>query len=147
MQPIMSKPRVINLFFVTSFNFSPSFYRLLSTGCATALPMGVAPEAIAEFFGYRLKKIDKPVHIFPLAIFFDIIRPFCCSSLLTTQAPKSKTRCTVLLDRYFLIPFSLFFVRIFFFDTLILLYHLYLRNPEVYFGPCLSRGPLVCAYK
>jgi hypothetical protein len=30
---------------------------------------------------------------------------------------------------------------------LILLYHLYLRNPEVYFGPCLSRGPLVRAYK
>jgi hypothetical protein len=23
--------------------------------------MGVAPEVIAEFFGYRLKKIDKPV--------------------------------------------------------------------------------------
>jgi hypothetical protein len=31
----------------------------------------------------------------------------------------------VLLDRYFLIP--PFFVRIFFLDTLILLYHLYLK--------------------
>jgi hypothetical protein len=40
----------INLFFITSFDFPPSFCRLLSIGCATALPMGVAPEAIAEFF-------------------------------------------------------------------------------------------------
>jgi hypothetical protein len=26
--------------------------------------MGVTPEAIAEFFGYRLKKIDIPVSIY-----------------------------------------------------------------------------------
>jgi hypothetical protein len=51
----------INLFFITSFDSSPFFCRLLSIGCAIALPMGVAPEAIAEIFGYRLKKIDKPV--------------------------------------------------------------------------------------
>jgi hypothetical protein len=31
-----------------SFSSAP-FYRLPSIGCATALPMGVAPEAIAEF--------------------------------------------------------------------------------------------------
>jgi hypothetical protein len=36
----------------------------------TALPMGVAPEAIAEFFEYRLKKIDRPVpYISPCDIF------------------------------------------------------------------------------
>jgi hypothetical protein len=51
----------ISLFFIIDFNFSPFFCRLPSIGCATALPMGVAPEAIAEFFGYRLKKIGIPV--------------------------------------------------------------------------------------
>jgi hypothetical protein len=38
-----------------------SFCWLLSIRCATVLPMGVAPEAIAEIFGYRLKRIDKLV--------------------------------------------------------------------------------------
>jgi hypothetical protein len=56
MQPIKS----INLLFITSFD-SPPFCRLLSIGCATALPMGVAPEAIAKIVGYRLKRIDKLV--------------------------------------------------------------------------------------
>jgi hypothetical protein len=46
---------------------------------------------------------------------------------------------------YFLIPFLLFFfVRIFFLDTLILLHFKY---SEMYFGPCLPGGPLLCAYK
>jgi hypothetical protein len=35
------------------------FCQLISIGCATALPMGVAPEAIAEIFGYRLKRLFK----------------------------------------------------------------------------------------
>jgi hypothetical protein len=39
----------INWLFIINFDFSPSFCRHLSIGCATALPMGVAPE------GYRLK--------------------------------------------------------------------------------------------
>jgi hypothetical protein len=36
-----------------------SFCRLISIGCAKALPMGVAPEAIAKIVGYRLKRIFK----------------------------------------------------------------------------------------
>jgi hypothetical protein len=56
MQPIKS----INLLFITSFD-SPPFCRILDIGCATALPMGVTPEAIVEIVGYRLKRIDKLV--------------------------------------------------------------------------------------
>jgi hypothetical protein len=90
--------------------------------------MGVAPEAIAEFFGYRLKKIDMPVPYISSCDIFRHDSPFQSffPSFLVRQAPESKTRYTVLLDRYFLIP--LFFVYIFFLDTLILLYHLYLKN-------------------
>jgi hypothetical protein len=42
----------------------------------------------------------------------------------------------VLLDRYFLIPCSFFFlfVRIFFLDTLILLYHLHLKTQKYILG-------------
>jgi hypothetical protein len=36
--------------FIIGFNFSPFFCLFLSIGCATALPMGVAPEAIAKKF-------------------------------------------------------------------------------------------------
>jgi hypothetical protein len=39
-----------NWFFIIGFNFSLFFCRFLCIRCATALPMGVAPEAIAEFF-------------------------------------------------------------------------------------------------
>jgi hypothetical protein len=38
--------------------FSSIIYEKTSSGVRPALPMGVAPEVIAEFFGYRLKKID-----------------------------------------------------------------------------------------
>jgi hypothetical protein len=37
-----------------------SFVDFFRIGCTTVLLMGVAPEAIAESFGYRLKKIEKP---------------------------------------------------------------------------------------
>jgi hypothetical protein len=141
----------INLFFITSFDSSPSFCRILSIGCATALPMGVAPKAIAEIFRYRLKKIDRPV---PYISSRDICRfysPFQLFSPSYDTSPRVKDEVNfVLFYRYFLIPCSLFFilfVHIFFLDTLILLYYLHFKNPEVYFGPCLSRCPLVRAYK
>jgi hypothetical protein len=44
--------------------------------------MGVAPEAIAEFFGYRLKTIDIPVPYTIFLIFFDIFCPSGNSALL-----------------------------------------------------------------
>jgi hypothetical protein len=50
---------VVNVYFASNVAKVPSFRRFLSIGCATALPMGVAPEAIAKKFGYRLKRIDK----------------------------------------------------------------------------------------
>jgi hypothetical protein len=34
--------------------------------------MGVAPEAMAEIFGYRLKEIDK--YIFGISIFVPLVR-------------------------------------------------------------------------
>jgi hypothetical protein len=78
-QPCLTES-IYAIFWVILFNFSrippdgsnqcfvgdiakvPCFFffcRLISIGCATALPMGVAPKAIAEIFGYRLKRIDK----------------------------------------------------------------------------------------
>jgi hypothetical protein len=65
-----------------------------------------------------------------------------------TQAPESNTRCTVLLDRYFLIPF-LFCTYLFpcYIDPSLPSALEKFKSPEVYFGPCLSRGPLVRAYK
>jgi hypothetical protein len=50
---------VLNVYFARNVAKVPSFRRFLSIGCATALPMGVALEAIAKNFGYRLKRIDK----------------------------------------------------------------------------------------
>jgi hypothetical protein len=139
----------INLFFITSFDSSPSFCQLLSIGCATALPMGVAPEAIAEIFGYRLKKIDRPV---PYISSRDICRlylPFQLFSPSYDASPRVKDEVNLcfFIDIFLSPALSLFFVRIFFLDTLILLYYLHFKYPEVYFGPCLPRGPLVRAYK
>jgi hypothetical protein len=88
MQPIMS----INLLFITSFD-SPPFYQLLSIGCMTVLPMGVAPEAIAKIFGYRLKKIDKLVPYTSSRIICQLYAPLqWISPLLMPQAPELKTR-------------------------------------------------------
>jgi hypothetical protein len=63
--------------------------------------MGVAPEAIAEFFGYRLKKIDIPVPYISSCDIFRHDSPFQLffSSFLMTQAPESKTRYAMLLDK------------------------------------------------
>jgi hypothetical protein len=83
----------IHLFFITSFDLFLSFYRLLPIECATALPMGVAPEAIAESFGYRLKKIDKPILYISSRVISRLYSPLqWISHLLMTQAPESKTR-------------------------------------------------------
>jgi hypothetical protein len=145
MQPIMS----INLLFITSFD-SPLFCRLLSIGCATVLPMGVAPEAIAKFFGYRLKKIDKLVPYTSSRVICRLYAPLqSISPLLMPQAPKLKMRWTCAswqIFSYFLLSSPLFFTHLFF-DTVIPLYYLHCKNPEIYFGPCRSRGPLVRAYK
>jgi hypothetical protein len=85
----------IHLFFIISFDFFLSFYRLLSIGCATVLPMGVAPEAIAESFGYRLKKIDRPVPYISSRIICRLYSPLqWIYPLLMMQAPESKTRWT-----------------------------------------------------
>jgi hypothetical protein len=85
----------INLFFITSFDSPPFFCRLLSIGCATALPIAVAPEAIAEIFGYRLKKIDKPVPYISSRVICRLYSPLqWISPLLMMQVPESKTRWT-----------------------------------------------------
>jgi hypothetical protein len=99
----------INLFFITSFDLPPFFCRLLYIGCATALPMGVAPEAIAEIFRYRLKKIDKHVPYISSRIICRLYSPLqWISPLLMMQAPRVEDEVNfVLLDRYFLIPCSL----------------------------------------
>jgi hypothetical protein len=81
--------------FITSFDLPLFFCRLLSIGCATALPMGVAPEAIAEIFGYRLKKIDKPAPYISSRIICQVYSPLqWISPLFMSQAPESKTRWT-----------------------------------------------------
>jgi hypothetical protein len=124
-----------NLFFITIFDFSPSFCRLLSIGCATALPMGVAPEAIAEIFGYRLKKIDRPV---PYVSSYDIHRHYSPFQLFfpsydASPRVKDEVNLCFLID-IFLSPALSFFVHIFFLDTLILLYHLHLKTQKYILG-------------
>jgi hypothetical protein len=42
-----------------SFTYFALVLMKISSGVHQALPMGVAPEAIAKIFGYRLKKIAK----------------------------------------------------------------------------------------
>jgi hypothetical protein len=37
------------------------FIDFFLSGAQPTLPMGVAPKAIAEFFGYRLKNINMPI--------------------------------------------------------------------------------------
>jgi hypothetical protein len=85
MQPIMS----INLPVSTHLLFVDFF----SIGRASALPMGVAPEAIAEIFGYRLKEIDKFVPYTSSRVFCRLYPPLqWISPLLMPQAPELKTR-------------------------------------------------------
>jgi hypothetical protein len=93
--------------------------------------MGVASEAIAEIFGYRLKKIDRPI---PYISSRDICQLYLHFQLFSPSPALSSF-------------VFVFFVRIFFLDTLILLYYLHFKYPEVYFGTCFPRGPLVRAYK
>jgi hypothetical protein len=131
---------------LASFSLSTSFI-----ACATALPMGVAPEAIAEIFGYRLKKIDRPV---PHISSRDICRhylPFQLFSPSYDASPRVKDELDLcfFIDIFLSPALSLLlpFVCIFFLDTTLLLYYLHFKYPEVYFGPCLPRGPLVRAYK
>jgi hypothetical protein len=139
----------INLFFITSFDFTPSFCRLLSIGCATALPMGVAPEAIAKKFGYRLKKIDRPAPYISSRDICRLYSPFQLFSPSYDASPRVEDEVNLcfLIDIFLSPALFSFFVCIFFLDTLILLYYMHFKNPEVYFGHCLSRGPLVRAYK
>jgi hypothetical protein len=136
----------INLFFISSFDSSPFFCRLLSIGCATALPMGVAPEAIAEIFGYRLKKIDTPVPYISSRVICLLYSPLqWISPLLMMQAPKSKTRWTCpswQIFSYSLLSSLFYFVHIFFLDTLIPLYYLHYKNPEVYFWALPLQRPI-----
>jgi hypothetical protein len=95
----------INLFFITNFDSSPSFCWLLPIGCATALPMGVAPEAIAKNFGYRLKKIDRLVpyisshNILLTIVTFSIVLPF-----LWRKPPSQRRGELVLFLDIFLSP-------------------------------------------
>jgi hypothetical protein len=150
MQPIMSKPHVHQLVLYHQLRFLSFLCRLLSIRCAIALPMGVAPEAIAEIFGYRLKKIDGPI---PYISSHDICRlylPFQLFSPSYDASPRVKDEVNLcLFIDIFLSPVlsSSFLYASFFLDTLILLYYRHFKYPEVYFGPCLPRGPSVRAYK
>jgi hypothetical protein len=64
-------------------NFSLFFCRLLFIGCATALPMGVAPEAIAKKIRVYSILYTYLFHILSLAIFFPFFSSlfFLCVSL------------------------------------------------------------------
>jgi hypothetical protein len=140
----------IHLAFINFFPLSPvstsfrPFCRLLSIGCTTALPMGVAPEAIAKNFGYRLKRIGKfdPYTSSRIICWFCLLwNRFSPSS--EHKPPSRRWGELVLLGRYFLI-----FARIFSLDMInssVLILHY--KNPTVYFGPCCSKGPLARAYK
>jgi hypothetical protein len=96
------------------------FCRLISIGCAIALPMGVAPEAIAEIFGYRLKRIFNFAPCTSSCIIYWFFSLFEWVFLLCSlQAPESKTReaCLFWQDLVFpMIPFcffSLFYTYLF----------------------------------
>jgi hypothetical protein len=80
---------VVNVYFAGNVAKVPSFCRFLSIGCATALPMGVASEAIAEIFGYRLKRIDKLASYTSSCIICRLYSPLTgFSPLCTLQAPR-----------------------------------------------------------
>jgi hypothetical protein len=90
--------------------------------------MGVAPEAIAEIFGYRLKKIDRPV---PYISSHDSCRfysPFQLFSPSYDASPRVKDEvnlCSFINNFLFPALSSFLFVRIFSLDSLILLYYLH----------------------
>jgi hypothetical protein len=147
MQPIMSKPHVHQLVIYhqlrfLSFLLSTSFYWVRDSA-----PDGSSPRGYCRFFfGYRLKKIDRPV---PYISSRDICRlylPFQLFSPSYDASPRVKDEA-FFIDIFLSPALSSFFLCIFFLDTLILLYYLRFKYPEVYFGPCFPRGPLVCAYK
>jgi hypothetical protein len=139
-----------NWFFIIGFNFSPLFCRFLSIGCATALSMGVAPEAIAEFFGYRLKKIVIPVpYTISCDIFWDDSHWIILFFFSYDVSPRVQDEVCSTSWQILSLSFPLF-VRTFYFDTLIpLFYQLWAeyKIPLIYFGPNLCRGPLACNYK
>jgi hypothetical protein len=91
------------------------FCWLLSIWCATALPMGVAPEAIAKKFGYRLNRIDKFAPYTSSRIicwFFSLLNGF--SPCVRCKPPSRRQGKPMRLDRIFAYPlipsrfFSLF---------------------------------------
>jgi hypothetical protein len=142
---------VINAYFVGNVAKVPCFFfcRLLSIGCATALPMGVAPKAIAEIFGYRLKRIDK---LAPYTSSCIICR--LCSLLsgffpyVRCKPPSRRRGELVRLDRYFLILCSLlsssllFFIRVIFLDTLTPLCYLHCKKSRSLLWALPLQGPI-----
>jgi hypothetical protein len=149
---------VINVYFLLAMQpkfLALFFCRLISIGCVTALPMGVAPEAIAEIFGYRLKRIDKFVPYTSSRIncwFCSLLNRF--SLCVHCKPPSRRQGKPVHLDSILRIlsdPFSLLFtlfIRTCFLDTLTPLCYLHCKKiPEIYFGPYHFRGPLARAYK
>jgi hypothetical protein len=142
---------VFNVYFAGNVAKVPSFRRFLSIGCATALPMEVAPEAIAEIFGYRLKRIDKLALYTSSCIICRLYSPLNEFSLCTLQAPESKTRWTCAFWQilsYSLFPsFFFFYTRRFSWYANFSMLFALVKSRKVYFGPCRSRGPLARAYK
>jgi hypothetical protein len=85
--------------------------------------MGVAPEAIAKNFGYRLKKMNKHILYTSSHVICQLLLPLQWILLLMPQAPESKTRWTcasltnisysLLLSLAVLFSLSLFLMHLF----------------------------------
>jgi hypothetical protein len=138
---------VINVYFCWQCSQSSLlfiFCRLLSIGCATALPMGVAPEAIAEIFGYRLKRIDKLAPYTSSCIicrFYSLLNGFF--PYVRCKPPSQRRGKLVRLDRYFLILCSLlFFIRVIFLDTLTPLCYLHCKKSRSLLWALPLQGPI-----
>jgi hypothetical protein len=151
MRPIMSEPHVYKfvLYYqlrLASFLLSTSFYRVRDSA-----PDGSSPKAIAEIFGYRLKKIDKPVpyissHI--ICRFYSSLQ--WISPLLMTQAPESKTRWTCAswqIFSYSCYLFSFFLYASFSLIRWFLCTICAIKTQKYTLGLASLRGPLVRAYK
>jgi hypothetical protein len=143
---------VINVYFVGNIAKVPcfSFCRLLSIGCATALPMGVAPEAIAKIFGYRLKRIDKLAPYTSSCIICRVYLLlsgfFPCVRCKPPSRRRGKLLC-VLTDIFLSsVPFSLlllsFFIRVIFLDTLTPLCYLHYKNSRSLLWALPIQGPI-----
>jgi hypothetical protein len=137
---------VVNVYFVGNVAKVPSFRRFLSIGCAIALPMGVAPEAIAEIFGYRLKRVDKLAPYTSSCIICRLYSPLTgFSPCVRCKPPSQRQGELVRFDRYFLIPCSLlfsFFIRIAFLDTLIPLCYLHCKKSQSLLWALPLQGPI-----